>query len=144
MTTSLLRQFFFYFSQSCGLHLIILGKRMVNSQGGGGHLGIFGWVCAAGDSKLAPRSKKKTLKLVKWANFLNPVLEFAPKLIPRSRNGPVFILRSRVQQEYNSLLVNALNRILKSNLSLSNFKCPLTKLELSRIRNIIPHSRKRL
>ena len=25
----------------------------------GGHLGIFWWVCAARDSKLAPRSKKK-------------------------------------------------------------------------------------
>ena len=25
---------------------------------GGGGLGIFGWVCAARDSKLAPRSKK--------------------------------------------------------------------------------------
>ena len=30
-----------------------------------------------------------------------------------------FILRCRVQQEYNSLLVNALNRIFKSNLSLN-------------------------
>ena len=42
--------------------------------GGGGHLGIFGWVCVARDSKLAPRSKKKI-----------PL-----KLIPRSRNGPIF------------------------------------------------------
>ena len=40
----------------------------------GGHLGIFGWVCAARDSKLAPRSKKKI-----------PI-----KLKPRSRNGPIF------------------------------------------------------
>ena len=33
---------------------------------GGGALGyFFGWVCAARDSKLAPRSKKKTaLKLI--------------------------------------------------------------------------------
>ena len=35
---------------------------------------FFGWVCAARDSKLAPRSKKK----------------ISPKLIPRSRNGPIF------------------------------------------------------
>ena len=25
---------------------------------GGGHLGLYGWVCAAQDSKLVPRSKK--------------------------------------------------------------------------------------
>ena len=35
--------------------------------------------------------------------------------------GQFFILRSRVQQEYNGLLVNALNRIFKSNLSLNTF-----------------------
>ena len=58
--------------------------------------------------------------------------------------GQFFILRSRVQQEYNSLLVNALNRIFKSNQSLNNFKWLLTKLELSRVRYIIPRSRKRL
>ena len=58
--------------------------------------------------------------------------------------GQFFILRSRVQQEYNSLLVNALNRIFKSNLSLNNFKWLLTKLELSSVRNIIPLSGKRL
>ena len=40
----------------------------------GGALGFFvGGVCAARDSKLAPRSKKLLLKL-----------------IPRSRNGPIF------------------------------------------------------
>ena len=76
--------------------------------------------------------------------FYYPVLEFALKLIPRSRNGQFFILRSRVQQEYNGLLVNALNRIFKSNLSLNTFKWLLTKVELSRVRNIIPRSRKRL
>ena len=48
--------------------------------------------------------------------------------------GQFFILRSRVHQEYNSLLVNALNRIFKSNLSLNNFKWLLTKLELSYVR----------
>ena len=50
------------------------------------------------------------------------------------------MLRSRVQQESNSLLVNALNRIFK-NPSLNNFKWLLTKLELSCIRNIIPRSK---
>ena len=53
-------------------------------------------------------------------------------------------LKDRMQQEYNNLLVNALNRIFKSNLSLNNFKWLLTKLELSCVRNIIPRSRKRL
>ena len=59
--------------------------------------------------------------------------KFPLKLIPSSRNGPIFlypvlemdqffILRSRVQQEYNGLLVNALDRIFKSNLSLNNYK----------------------
>ena len=56
---------------------------MVNSRGGGGEgaLGyFFGWVCATQcvcgyvwDYKLAPRFKKKNLKL-----------------IARSRNGPIF------------------------------------------------------
>ena len=49
-------------------------------------------------------------------------------------------LKHRVQQEYNSLLVNSLNRIVKSNLSLNNFKWLLTKLERSCARNIIPRS----
>ena len=35
------------------------------------------------------------------------MLEFALKLIPRSRNEPIFYTPFRVQQEYNSLLVNA-------------------------------------
>ena len=39
-------------------------------------------------------------------------------------------LKHRVQQEYNTLLVNALNRIFQSNLPLNNFKWLLTKLEL--------------
>ena len=50
-----------------------------------------------------------------------------------------------MRQEYNSLLVNALNRVFKSDLSLNNFKWLLTKLpELSCVGNIIPRSRKRL
>ena len=40
-----------------------------------------------------------------------------------------FILRCRVKQEYNGLLVNALNRIFKSNLFLNAFKWLLTKVE---------------
>ena len=58
--------------------------------------------------------------------------------------GQFFILRSKVQQEYKGLLVNALNRIFKSNWALNNFKWLLTKVELSCVRNIIPRSRKRL
>ena len=58
--------------------------------------------------------------------------------------GQFFILRSRVLQEYNSLLVNALNRIFQNNLSLNNFKWLLTKLDLSCVRHFIPRSRKRL
>ena len=34
-------------------------QRTANSRGGGGPLVFFGWVCAARDSKLAPRSRKK-------------------------------------------------------------------------------------
>ena len=74
---------------------------------------FFGWVCAARDSKLAPRSIKNFP--LTWY----PVLEM----------GQFFILRSRLQQEYNSVLVNALNRIFKSNLSLNAFKWLLTKVE---------------
>ena len=65
-------------------------------------------------------------------------------LSARAKIRPPCTLKHRVQQEYNSLLVNALNRIFKSNLFLNNFKWLLTKLELSCVRNIIPRSRKRL
>ena len=41
-----------------------------------------------------PVLKKKSLKIdtpfQKWADFIYPVLEFALKLIPHSRNGPIF------------------------------------------------------
>ena len=49
-------------------------KKLQPPGGGRGTWVFFGWVCAARDSKLAPRSKKK----------------FPLKLIPRSRNGPMF------------------------------------------------------
>ena len=45
-----------------------------------------------------------------------------PNWDPVLKMGQFFILRSRVQQEYDSLLVNALNRIFQNNLSLNNFK----------------------
>ena len=51
--------------------------------------------------------------------------------------GQFFILRSKVQQEYNGLLVNALNRIFKSNLSLNAFKWLLTKVESFRAFEIL-------
>ena len=43
-------------------------------------------------------------------------------LAARAKIHPPCMLQHRVQQEYNSLLVNALNHIFKSNLSLNNFK----------------------
>ena len=52
--------------------------------------------------------------------------------------GQFFVLRSRVQQEYNGLLVNALNRILKAiYLSLNAFKWLLTKVESFRAFKIL-------
>ena len=64
--------------------------------GGRGHLGIF-WVgmCRPG---LQIGTKKNSPKIdtpfKKWANFSYPVLKFALKLIPRSRNGPFSVLES--------------------------------------------------
>ena len=73
--------------------------------------------------------------------YLSKMAESA--LAARAKIHPPCTLKHRVQQEYNSLLVNALNCIFKSNCSLNN-KWLLTKLELLCIRNIIPRSRKRL
>ena len=73
--------------------------------------------------------------------YLSKIAESA--LAARAKIRPPCMLKHRVQQEYNSLLVNALNCIFKSNWSLDN-KWLLTKLELLCIRNIIPRSRKRL
>ena len=73
--------------------------------------------------------------------YLSKMAESA--LAARAKIRPPCTLKHRVQQEYNSLLVNALNCIFKSNWSLNN-KWLLTKLELLCIRNIIPRSRKRL
>ena len=56
---------------------IFAGNRALGflARGRGGSTWVFfGWVCAARDSKLAPRSKK----------------QFPLKLIPRSRNGSIF------------------------------------------------------
>ena len=96
-----------------------------------------------------------------WARLHLPrvhyglVPDFRAPIYPRWRSHPSALaarakirlpctLKHRVQHEYNSLLVNALNRIFKSNLSLNNFKWLLTKLKLSCVRNIIPRSRRRL
>ena len=67
---------------------------------------------------------------------------YSSSRIEISKMGQFFILRSRVQ--HNGLLVNALNRIFKSSMSLNTFKWLLTKVELSCVRNIIPRSRKSL
>ena len=115
-------------------------KRGRGSLPGGGTLGYFlGGYVPPGTPNWHPVLKKNPLKLIprsrirsktdtpfqKWANFLYSALRC---------------------KECNILLVNALNRIFKSNLSLNNFKWLLTKfkLELSCVRNIIPRSRKRL
>ena len=74
--------------------------------------------------------------------YLSKMAESA--LAARAKIRPPCTLKHRVQQEYNSLLVNALNRIFKSNLSLNNLKFAAYKTELSCVRNIIPRSRKRL
>ena len=70
--------------------------------------------------------------------YLSKMAESA--LAAHAKIRPSCTLKHRVQQEYNSLLVNALNRVFKSNLSLNNFWL-LTKLELSCVRNIIPRSK---
>ena len=51
--------------------------------------------------------------------------------------GQFSILRSRVQQEYNGLLVNALNRVFQSNRSLNTSKWLLTKVESFRAFEIL-------
>ena len=73
--------------------------------------------------------------------YLSKMAESA--LTARAKIRPPCMLKHRVQQEHNSLLVNPLNCIFKSNLFLNN-KWLLTKPELLCIRNIIPRSRKRL
>ena len=56
-----------------------------NSPGGGGALGYFLGGCV-------PPGTKIDTPFQKWAKFLYPFLEFALKLIPRSRNGPNFYI----------------------------------------------------
>ena len=61
----------------------------------GGALGQFlGGYVPPGTPNLHPVLKQISPKIdtpfQKWANFLFPVLELAVKLIPRSRNGPIF------------------------------------------------------
>ena len=69
-----------FMQNSVALHYFkirLSGAICLLTSGGGGGVGVtwvfFGWVCAAWNSKLAPRFKK-----------------FPPKLIRRSRNGPIF------------------------------------------------------
>ena len=83
--------------------------------------------------------------------FFIPCSRIRPKTdTPFWKWAIFFILRSRVQEEYNSLLVQCIepyqepmapDPIFKSNLSLNNFKWLLTKLELSCVRNILPRSK---
>ena len=41
-----------------------IDREGLRARGGGGeHLGFFGWICAAWESKLAPRSKKNSPKI---------------------------------------------------------------------------------
>ena len=126
--------------------------------GGGGAFGYFlGGYVPSGTPNWHPVLKKFLLKLIpcsrngpvfytpSGAGAPDPVLQFALKLNPVLEMGQSFILCSRVQQEYNGLLVKTLNRIFKSYLSVNKkVKWLLTKLELSYVRNIIPRSRKRL
>ena len=63
--------------------------------GGEGALGFFlGGHVPPGTPNWHPVPKTNSPKIdtpfKKWANFVYPVLEFALKLIPRSRNGPIF------------------------------------------------------
>ena len=69
--------------------------------------------------------------------YLSNMAESA--LAARAKIRSPCTLKHRVQQEYNTLLVNAWTVLI-----LNNFKWLLTKLELSCVRNIIPRSRKHL
>ena len=110
---------------------------------GGQHLGIF-WV----DMYLPRLQVGSPFYGTLWTRsrlpraYLSKMAESA--LVARAKIRPPCTLKHRVPQEYNSLLVNAFNRIFKSNLSVNNFKWLLTKLEISCVRNIIHRSRKRL
>ena len=72
-----------------------LHQKFTQLPGGGGALGYFlGGYVPPGNPNWHPVLKKNSPKIdtpfYKWANFLYPILEFALKLIPRSRNGPIF------------------------------------------------------
>ena len=60
----------------------------------GGTWVFFGGYVPPGTPNFHPVLRKNSHKTAtpfkKWANFLYPVLEFALKLKPRSRNGPIF------------------------------------------------------
>ena len=72
-----------------------LDPRSLTTREGGGALGYFlGGYVPPGTPNWHPVLKKISPNIdtpfYKWANFLYPFLEFALKLIPRSRNGPIF------------------------------------------------------
>ena len=113
-------------------------RYIAKGGGGGGTWVFFGWAFAAWDSKLAPRSKNNFP--LTWANPVH-----GDTVARGSRqNTPALHAKTHGATRVQLVVVNALNRIYKSNLSLNNFKWLLTKLELSRVPDIIPCSRKRL
>ena len=87
-------------SQMSGCGFLGIEESTLFRAGGGGKLGYFlGGYVPPGTPNWHPVLQKISPKIdtpyQKWANFLDPVLEFALKLIPHSRNGPIFILRSK-------------------------------------------------
>ena len=116
---------------------------------GGGVLGYFlGGYVPSGTPNWHPVLKRFLLKLIPRSRngpvFLYPLLTFALKLMPRSRNGPIFYTpfwgATRVKQFawHWTVFLKAICPWIKK------VKWLLTKLELSHVRNIIPRSRKRL
>ena len=102
--------------------------------------------CEQSAGKYVPRGERDVIRSRNPTedSFRQMLTSADPALVACAKIRPPCTLKQRVQQEYNSLLVNALNRIFKSNLSLNHFKWLLTQLELWCVRNIIPRCRKRL
>ena len=69
--------------KDCYYHKVTLSVKFILSRGGGGGTWVlFGWVCAARHSKLAPCSKKISPKID------TPVLEMGQFFIPHSKIRP--------------------------------------------------------
>ena len=93
----------FYGMYTPNFNLAATGRLFLRRGGGCTHLrlpprGAFGYflggyvppgtpIWHAVLKKIFPKIDTQFLK---WANFLYPVLEFSLKLIPHSRNGPIF------------------------------------------------------